>query len=71
MKLGTNSTFASIISMAFAMKTIVSKATLDSSKHKQPKKDMPLCSHCDVLGHAVGKCFKIHGYSVGNKSRSK
>ncbi|XP_016199632.1 uncharacterized protein LOC107640636 [Arachis ipaensis] len=26
------------------------------------KKDRPLVSHCEILGHTIDKCSKIHGY---------
>ncbi|XP_025608274.1 uncharacterized protein [Arachis hypogaea] len=26
------------------------------------KKDRPLCSYCEILGHTINKCYKIHGY---------
>lgn len=29
-----------------------------------------MCAHCRQLGHAVNKCFKLHGYSNGFRSSS-
>ena len=26
------------------------------------KKDRPLCTHCNMLGHTVNKCYKLLGY---------
>ncbi|KAL4288167.1 hypothetical protein AHAS_Ahas19G0259100 [Arachis hypogaea] len=36
-------------------------------KPKSTKKDRdrPLCSHCEVLGHTVDRCFRIHGFPPG------
>jgi hypothetical protein len=33
------------------------------------KKDRPMCSHCGVAGHIVDKCYKLHGFPPGYKSR--
>ncbi|KAJ1399201.1 hypothetical protein SESBI_30478, partial [Sesbania bispinosa] len=41
------------------------------NRSKFGKKDLPLCSHCGVLGHAPDKCFKFHGYPPGFKAKSK
>ena len=38
---------------------------------KQVKKDRPLCTHCKMLGHTIDKCYKIHDYPPGHKSRFK
>lgn len=35
-------------------------------KKKMPR---PICSQCDLAGHTSNKCYKIHGYPHGNKSR--
>ncbi|KAF3972904.1 hypothetical protein CMV_003616 [Castanea mollissima] len=36
-----------------------------------PKKERPLCTHCNMLGHTVDKCYKIHGYPLGYKHKGK
>ena len=28
-----------------------------------------MCSHCGVVGHIVDKCYKLHGFPPGYKSR--
>jgi hypothetical protein len=33
------------------------------------KKDRPLCNHCGITGHIVDKCYKLHGFPPGYKSR--
>uniref|UniRef100_A0A7N2MV26 Retrotransposon Copia-like N-terminal domain-containing protein n=1 Tax=Quercus lobata TaxID=97700 RepID=A0A7N2MV26_QUELO len=36
-----------------------------------PKKERPLCTHCNMLGHTVDKCYKLHGYPPGYKQKGK
>ena len=38
---------------------------------KNQRKERPLCSHCKLLGHTVDKCYKLHGFPPGYKSKSK
>nr|CAN59936.1 hypothetical protein VITISV_001878 [Vitis vinifera] len=33
------------------------------------RKDRPLCTHCNILGHTVDQCYKIHGYPPGFRNR--
>jgi len=45
-----------------------------SSSNSYPKqshfcKPRPLCSHCGLLGHTIEKCYKLHGYPPGYKSK--
>ncbi|XP_057961040.1 uncharacterized protein LOC131153036 [Malania oleifera] len=35
------------------------------------KKEKPMCTHCNMLGHTIDKCFKLHGYPPGYKSKWK
>ncbi|XP_041025344.1 uncharacterized protein LOC121265732 [Juglans microcarpa x Juglans regia] len=35
------------------------------------RKDRPICSHCSVPGHTIEKCFKLHGYPPGYRSKGK
>ena len=37
----------------------------------QKTKDRPVCSHCKMLGHTIDKCYKLHGYPPGYKSKIK
>lgn len=30
----------------------------------------PICLHCGVKGHVVDRCYKLHGFPPGYKSRS-
>ena len=34
------------------------------------KKDRPLCSHCEISGHIMDKCYKLHGFLPGFKFRN-
>ncbi|XP_075649850.1 uncharacterized protein LOC142620354 [Castanea sativa] len=36
-----------------------------------PKKERPLCTHCNMLGHTVDKCYKLHGYPPSYKHKGK
>jgi transposase InsO family protein len=35
------------------------------------KKERPLCSHCGLLGHTMDKCYKLHGFLPGYRTRGK
>ena len=35
------------------------------------KKERPLCTHCNMLGHTVDKCYKRHGYPPRYKHKGK
>ena len=35
------------------------------------KKERPVCSHYGITGHKVEKCYKIHGYPLIYKSRTR
>ena len=34
-------------------------------------KDRPICTHCGKHGHTMEKCFKLHGFLLGFKSKGK
>ena len=34
-------------------------------------KDRPICTHCGKHGHTMEKCFKLHGFPPGFKSKRK
>ncbi|KAK4487002.1 hypothetical protein RD792_006317 [Penstemon davidsonii] len=67
-------------SMAFA-----SKNTLQQQQNPRPynqfkqssqpnnfkKKDKPICAHCNIQGHTIDKCFKLHGYPPGFQFKPK
>lgn len=33
------------------------------------RRDRPFCTHCKFQGHTVEKCYKLHGYPPGYKSK--
>ena len=35
------------------------------------KKERPFCTHCNMSGHTVEKCYKLHGYPPGYKPKGK
>ena len=39
--------------------------------HKGRKKERPLCTHYNSLGHTIDRCYKLHGYPPGYKPRPK
>ena len=42
-----------------------------SAKQGFQKRDKPTCSHCGLVGHTMEKCYKLHGYPPGYKTRGK
>ena len=35
------------------------------------KKERPFCTHCNMSGHTIEKCYKLHGYPPGYKPKGK
>ena len=35
------------------------------------KKERPMCTHCGLLGHTMDKCYKLHEFPPGYKTRGK
>jgi len=35
------------------------------------QKEKPICSHCNIPGHTVDKCYRLHGYPPGFKFTKK
>ena len=35
------------------------------------KRERPLCTHCNMLGHTIDKYFKLHGYPPGYKPKGR
>ena len=35
------------------------------------KKEKPFCTHYNMQGHTIEKCYKLHGYPPGYKPRGK
>lgn len=36
-----------------------------------PRQGRPVCAHCGYNGHTIDTCYKIHGYPVGFKHKTK
>ena len=41
------------------------------AKQAFQKRDKPTCSHCGLIGHTMERCYKLHGYPPGYKTRRK
>uniref|UniRef100_A0A2N9EQR6 Integrase catalytic domain-containing protein n=1 Tax=Fagus sylvatica TaxID=28930 RepID=A0A2N9EQR6_FAGSY len=41
------------------------------TKQAFQKRDKPTCSHCGLIGHTMERCYKLHGYRPGYKTRGK
>lgn len=39
----------------------------NSSSNPSKKKDRPLCTYCNMQGHVVNRCYKLHGYPPGHR----
>ena len=50
---------------------LAAKAFMHGSKTFKKGKERPTCSHCGLLGHTVEKCYKIHGYPPGYKTKAR
>ena len=48
-----------------------SSATMVAISADNKQKSRPICTHYGVLGHTVNKCYKLHGYPPGFKSKYK
>jgi len=57
-------------STALATKAVNSGAATGTKNYKKGK-ERPTCSHCALIGHTVNKCYKIHGYPLGYKAKSR
>ena len=50
---------------------LATKAIIHGSKTFKKGKEGPTCSHCGLLGHTIEKCYKIHGYTPGYKTKAQ
>ncbi|XP_065634489.1 uncharacterized protein LOC136069658 [Quercus suber] len=49
-----------------------SKGNCNSNWNKgNGKKKRPFCTHCNMQGHTIDKCYKLHGYPPGYKPKGK
>ncbi|KAI3729444.1 hypothetical protein L6452_18102 [Arctium lappa] len=42
-----------------------------NSGNRFSSREKPFCTHCQMQGHTKEKCYKLHGYPIGYKSRSR
>ncbi|XP_022861542.1 uncharacterized protein LOC111381922 [Olea europaea var. sylvestris] len=65
---------------AFALKSDIAKSTTNTRfPNDSPrsanlinirKNERPYCTHCKLHGHSIYKCYKIHGYPPGYRTKS-
>ena len=51
--------------------TLAAKTMNLDSKIFKKGKEKPNCSHCGLRGHTMEKCYKLHGYPPGYKTKPK
>ncbi|XP_056841747.1 uncharacterized protein LOC130494925 [Raphanus sativus] len=55
---------------AFQVTTETTAASVNATQTlPSNRSNRPLCSHCGYSGHTMDKCYKIHGFSPGFKSK--
>ena len=64
-----SSSFRNLLVLGDSNSTLANAHT--SSVHSKGKWEHPQCVHCGFQGHTIDKCYKLHGYPPGYKSRSK
>ncbi|XP_060961970.1 uncharacterized protein LOC133032138 [Cannabis sativa] len=47
------------------------KDDTQASRSHPPKRNRPFCTHCNILGHTIEKCYKIHSYPPGFNKQNK
>lgn len=55
---------------AYNVSTDISQPSINAmhpAQHQRPSR--PLCTHCGLSSHTVDKCYKVHGYPPGFKSK--
>lgn len=45
------------------------KTSTNALKHTSFLKKKLVCSHCEYIGHTSNKCYRIHGFCTGIKSK--
>lgn len=71
----TSNTSDSINNLAFTVRNDIIKKSGPYNTHsgngRGQKRERPLCTHYNMLGHTIDKCYKLHGYPPGYKPRQK
>ncbi|XP_075478953.1 uncharacterized protein LOC142519815 [Primulina tabacum] len=57
--------------MAFAFKNDQNQSQFNNRPPPRFSKGRPFCTHCNILGHTVETCYKIHGHPPGLKAKNK
>ena len=42
-----------------------------SGYNRNLRKDKPFCTHCNFPGYTIDRCYKLHGYPLGYKPKSR
>lgn len=63
----TVSTNATALLAKNSQSNVASSSRSNSQTNK--KKERPHCTHCNVLGHTVDRCYKLHGYPPGYRNQ--
>lgn len=67
-----NQGFSSLLQpLALGDSSQASANTHIGSSASKPKFERPQCTHCGLQGHAMDRCYKLHGYPLGYKPKSK
>lgn len=65
---GNSSPSNSFESIALLAAEASKRQNADRSRKRESQR--PSCTHCNIKGHTVDKCYKLHGYPPGYKFRN-
>ena len=63
----TNSVMGHPIEATTLYSNANSNAKVNHGGRGNSKKDGPICSHCEKIGHIADKCYRLHGFPLGFK----
>ena len=61
----------SFASSTSAMAFVVSSSSSKSNSINKQRKEILMCTHCNLPRHTVNKCYKINGYPLGYRTRQQ
>ena len=67
----TNSVMGHPIEATTLYSNANSNAKVNHGGRGNSKKDGPICSHCEKIGHIADKCYRLHGFPLGFKFKGK
>ena len=67
----TNSVMGHPIEATTLYSNANSNAKVNHGGRGNSKKDGPICSHCEKIGHIADKCYRLHGFPLGFKFNGK